>query len=254
MSKKLAGTLLIKNGVMYDYCFEAAIKSLQDLCDHVFIAYVESDDNTLEMLNTLADGKTTILSCRKEDWDSHEGRTKLSLFTNVAIEYAQAQGYEYQFNLQSDEVLDPDSFPYIKSAIELGEEGYYVTRHNLWGSTSHMLNVPQSRKPVSTQVGRLTKTNYRSVDDAESCLAPCSLDFINQIVIWHCGFIRDNRKHIAKIKEMQKNIFQFDSYDSRADLKEEFDWKDWGFTHDDLISLPKPLPKYLDKWISNLNK
>lgn len=239
---------------MYDYCFEAAIKSLQAFCQHVFIVYVESDDNTLDVLNTLGDGKTSVITCRKEDWNNHEGRTKLSAFTNVGIEQAQKEDYEYQFNLQADEVVEPQSIPYILQAVELGEEGYYVTRYNLWADETKMLSVPQSRKPVSTQIGRLTKTNYRSVDDAESCLAPCSLDFINLINVWHFGFIRDNTKHIAKIKEMQKNIFQFDNYDSRADLKPEFDWKDWGFTENDLIKIHKPLPIYAKNWVDKLNK
>ena len=117
-----------------------------------------------------------------------------------------------------------------------------------------MLDVPQSRKPVSTQICRLTKTNYLSVDDAESINCPASLDFINLISVWHMGFIRNPKKHIAKIKEIQKNIFKMDNYDSRADLKEEFDWKDWGFTEDDLIPISKPLPIYVQEWAANKNK
>jgi hypothetical protein len=79
------------------------------------------------------------------------------------------------------------------------------------------------------------------------------LNFINKIEIWHCGFIRDNKKHITKIKEIQQNIFQIE-YDKRADLKEEFDWKDWGFTDADLVPIHKPLPIYLKDWILKLNK
>lgn len=251
--KKLAGTLLIRNGCEFGYCFEAAIKSLQDVCCHVFVVEAGSTDDTMQVLQTLLDKKTTILQCTIEQWNEQQGREKLNYFSNIAIEYAQQQGYEYQFNLQGDEVLDPDSFQYIQKAIELGEEGYIITRHNLWGDTSMMLNVRQSRKPVSTQICRLTKTEYRSTGDAESVNCPASLDFINLINVWHMGFVRDNRKHIAKIKEIQGNIFGMD-YDIRADLKPEFDWKDWGFTHDDLISIPKPLPVYLNDWIKNLNK
>ena len=117
-----------------------------------------------------------------------------------------------------------------------------------------MLNVPQNRKPCSTCVNRLAKSHYRSVDDGENVATNgASLDFINLIEIFHMGFVRDSEKHIAKIKEIQGNIFGMD-YDKRADLKPEFDWKDWGFTHDDLIHIPKPLPVYLYKWVKNLNK
>ena len=40
----------------------------------------------------------------------------------------------------------------------------------------------------------------------------------------------------------------------KADLKEEFDWKDWGFTDADLVPIHKPLPIYLKDWILKLNK
>lgn len=253
MGKQLAGTLLIRNGCEFGYCFEAAILSLQDICDHVFVVEAGSTDNTLQVLKGISTNRTTILQCTKDQWDSQKGKEKLSYFSNIAIQYAEEQGYEYQFNLQGDEVLDPASFPYIKQAMALGEEGFLVTRHNLWGSTETQLNVPQSRKPVSTQICRLTKTNYRSDGDAESVNCHASLDFINKIEVWHMGFVRDNRKHIAKIKEIQGNIFGMD-YDKRADIKEEFDWKDWGFTHKDLVSIHKPLPKYVKSWVENLNK
>lgn len=253
MGKKLAGTLFVRNATEYDYCVEAAIRSLQACCDHVFVCEAGSTDDTFEVLQTVLDGRTTILQCTKEQWDAQVGREKLNYFTNIAIEYAQQQGYEYQFNLQSDEVIDRDSNRYINQAIELGEEGYLVTRHNLWGSPTTMLNVRQSRKPVSTQICRLTKTGYRSIGDAESVNCPASLDFINLIQVWHMGFIRDNKKHIAKIKEIQGNIFQM-GVDERVNLKPEFDWKDWGFTYDDLISIHKPLPVYVKDWVQKLNK
>lgn len=248
MGKKLAGTLFIRNGIEFGYCFESAIKSLHGICDHVFVVDAGSTDETWDVLSKLGLVNVTIIRCSVSDWESQKGREKLNFFTNIAINYAQQEGYEYQFNLQGDEILDPESYSYIKRAIKLGEEGYLITRMNLWGSDHTMLNVPQSRKPVSTQICRLTKTNYRSFGDAESVNCPASLDFINLINIWHMGFVREPKKHIAKIKEIQGNIFQME-VDKRAFLKEEFDWRDWGFEENDLIPVPKKLPEYL--WVSS---
>lgn len=253
MIKNLAGTLFIRQGVALDYCFEAAIRSLQAFCGHVFICYVQSEDETYERLKVVLTENTSVMVCSQESWDEQQGRQKLSYFTNRAIEWAQHMGYEYQFNLQGDEVITPESIPYIKRAVELGEEGYYVTRHNFWKDEHHVLNVLQSRKPVSTVVNRLTKTGYRSIDDAESIACNSSLDFINLIEINHYGFIRNNVKHIAKIKEMQQNIFLMD-YDKRADLKPEFDYRDWGFTEEDIIPHNKQIPPYAKEWLENRNK
>lgn len=254
MGKQLAGTLFIRNGISLDYCFEASIKSMQAVCDWVYVVYCESEDETLNVLKKIADNKTSILICVDEMWSQQKGKEKLSFFQNIGIEQAQTDGYEYVLLVQADECLHEDSIPFIKQALALDEEAYYCSRYNMWGSPMTMLNVPQNRKPVSTIVNRLTKSCFRSVDDGEGIATnTASLDFINRIEIFHMGFIRNNKKHIAKIKEIQGNIFGMD-YDKRADLKEEFDWKDWGFTHDDLIHIHKPLPMYLKDWIENLNK
>ena len=252
MIQNLAGVLFVRNGHSLDYCFEAAIKSMQSVCHTVIVTYCESNDGTLETLMSMEN--IHLLKCDEELWQSQKGREKLAYFQNLSIEYAQQQGYEYVLLVQADEVLDETSIPHIKQALALGEEAYYVSRHNMWGDKDHMLNVPQSRKPCSSVVNRLAKSCYRSVDDGEGIYTPpASLDFINKIQMWHMGFIRNNEKHIAKIKEVQGNIFLWD-YDKRADLKPEFDWKDWGFTHTDLIHIHKPLPIFVKEWVENLNK
>lgn len=248
MSKKLAGVCFVRNAIKYDYCIRACIDSMKAVCDAVYVAYVEGEDDTLSLLQDV-----NVIMFDQKAWESIQGREKISEFQNAAIQMAQDDGYEYCLLIQSDECLHQDSIPHIMQAVELGEEGYYVTRHNMWADAEHILNVPQSRKPVSTVVNRLTKTCYRSVDDGESILSPTSFDFINKIEIFHMGFIRDNQKHIGKIKEMQKNIFLMD-YDKRADLKPEFDWKDWGFTEKDLVKIHKPLPIYVQDWVAKLNK
>lgn len=254
MDKKLAGTLFIRQGVALDYCFEASINSMKAVCDKVFVVYVESTDNTLEVLKTLEDNKTTILFCSEQQWQEHKGKDKLSIFQNVGIDWAEKEGYEYVLLVQADEVLHQDSIPYIQRAMALGEEAYFVSRYNLWGSTETMLNVPQSRKPCSTVVNRLCKAKYRSFDDGEGMMTNgASLDFINLIEIFHVGFVRDNVKHLEKIKEIQGNIFLW-TPDERVNLKPYFDWHDWGFNDSDLVPIPKPLPIYLNKWVSNLNK
>lgn len=250
MGKKLAGVMFIRQGISLDYCFEASIKSMQSVCDMVIVCYCESTDGTLEVLQEIG-GDLQILFCNEEMWQSQKGKEKLSYFQNIAIEYAEKEGYEYILLIQGDEVLHEDAIPVIKRSLELNEEAYFCVRYNLWRSSKMMLNVPQNRKPCSTVVNRLAKSYYRSVDDGENLATnSASLDFINLIEIFHLGFVRDSAKHIAKIKEIQGNIFGMD-YDKRADLKLEFDWKDWGFTEKDLMPIPKKLPIFVEEWSKN---
>lgn len=247
INKFLAGTLFVHNGLSQDYSYHAAIESLQALCDHVIVVDAGSNDGTYEDILTLKNDKTTIIRLTYEDWVNQRGREKLNYFTNVAIERAQEMGFEWQINLQADEVIHEDSFPYIRKAIELDEEAYLVTRINLWGSPYTMLNVPQRRKPVSTQICRLTKTNYRSVGDAESIGAPACPDFINKINFFHTGFVRDRVKHIQKIKHIQRDVFLID-YDKRADISDTFNPWQWGFDRSDVVPIEGTLPKFVEQW------
>lgn len=245
--KKLCGTLFVYNGIKQDYCFEEAIHSLRYVCDYCVILDAGSDDGTAEKLKQFEDDKSMVIYLTPDDWKSKQGREKLSYFTNICIRKAQELGYDYQFNLQADEVLHEDSKWDIREAISLGEEAYFVTRQNLWGDPYHKLCVPQSRKPVSTQIIRLTKTEYRSVDDAESVYAPASMDYINLINIFHMGFVRDKVKHLEKIRHIQDDVFLMD-HDKRIDGMEKFDPWAFGFTEDDVSCIDTDLPIFVNKW------
>jgi hypothetical protein len=252
MGKKLAGITFIRNGVLLDYCFEAAVHSLQAICDHVFVVYVEGDDNTLEALEAI--GGITLITCARESWDEIKGKEKLSYFQNIGIQYAQQQGFDYCLLVQGDEVIHESSFPYIKRAVELGEESFFVSRINLWGSSRTQLNVPQARKPVSSVVNRLTKTSYRSVDDGESIAAPASLDFINLIRIYHMGFVRDKHKHCNKVRVMQEEVFGFSEMDKRVrDMNNVFD--PWiHFAKEDVLPIEEELPVFVREWAAQRDR
>src|SRR5690606_25582329 len=128
----------------------------------------------------------------KEEWDSQVGREKLSYFSNLAIDMLST---DWNFYLQADEILHEDSFPFVRKAIEDPQaDGYLIRRLNLWRDPLHMLNVPQERKPVSTEVIRLAKTKFRCVDDAESLGVTGMVGILGDIdnmVIYHMGFVRD---------------------------------------------------------------
>lgn len=244
----LAGTLIVYNGIKSDYCFVEAVNSLKDACDLVIIVDCGSSDGTQSILATLIDSKTKIINFSTEEWFRQQGREKLAYFTNKAIKEAKREGFEWQFNLQADEVIHEDSIPFIRAAIEKNNEGYWVRRINLWGNSQYQLNVPIERMPVSPQIIRLCKTNYLSIDDAESINCPASIDFFNEIRIYHMGFVRDKFKHIEKIKHIQKDIFLMD-YDKRVDsMPQGFEPLSMGFSRQDLIPIEEKLPKYIREW------
>lgn len=247
MGKKLAGTIFAHNAVKFDYCIKESIESLLGFCDHVYALDAGSDDGTDEIINSFDERVTKIILPRSE-WDAQEGREKLNYFTNIAIRKAQDDGFEYQFNLQADEIVHERSYQKIRQAIEKCEESYFSTRINLWKSPYLMLNVEHNRKPCSTEIIRLAKTIYRSVGDAESIGVPsASLEFINDIRIYHMGFVRDRKIMKYRSIHMQQEIFKIE-YDKKLDGIDYFEPDRWFDPEKDLVLINEPLPEVIKDW------
>lgn len=251
--KQLAGTMFVRNGIQYDYCFMEAIESLLYLCDAVYVVDAGSDDGTLEMLKTINDPKFVLIERTEKEWNQQKGKgqAKLCYFTDLAIEAAEKDGYEYSFYCQADEVIHEKSFLEIRKACNLKFEAYMVSRINLWGSPYYQLNVPQERLPCSKEVIRLAKTKYRSIGDAESINAPTVNNyFVDKIRMYHMGFVRDREKMVDKSINMQENVFELGSHDVKLDSGPAFKPELWFDFKKDLKLINEPLPKTVQKWAS----
>lgn len=252
MSKTLGGSLFIRNGEKFDFCYKEAISSLLEFCDKVAVCVVDTDDKTLyNVLGMAYDEKNPtkekfiVRVISNEDWEmmAFQGKHRLSIFTNYAIEILDT---DYVFNLQGDEIVDPGSYEWIRRAMHEGQEGYLCSRVNLWGSPYAQLNVPHARKPCSTEIVRLAKTCYRAYDDAESIAAPVDSKYLDKIKIWHMGFVRKREVHPGKIREMQGNIFRC-GVDEKLTGMEVFDSTKW-FEGSDLIPIEGELPPLIRQW------
>lgn len=247
--KTLVGTLFVYNGKSQDYCYLEALKCLQTFCDYTVVCDAGSTDGTAEELLRVCHGddQTSLICCDNAEWEAQKGKEKLNYFTNKAIEMADLMGFDYQFNLQADEIVHERSYAAIREAIETGAESIQCRRINLWGSPFTRLRVTPDRLPVSEIILRLAKTKYRSAGDAESLEADsCVTDFIEQIRIYHMGFVRDKKVHPKKIHDIQKNVFLMDP-DKKLEGMEVFDpWK-W-FDRSDVVPIGESLPILIHEW------
>lgn len=254
MVNKLGGTLFVKDGIKYDYCTAEAVASLKELCDEVVLLDAGSNDGTVELLKTFEDTKTKVICLPESAWNSIHGREKLSYFTNVAISYLTT---DWNINLQADEVISEHSFASIREAINKPDaEAFWVKRIDLFGDSKHYLNVPQERKPVGTEIIRLAKTKYQSIDDGQSLAAqPADWDYLNKITFFHLGFIRNKYVHTKKIKNMLVDVFQMGGNDPKVEaMGDVFDCWGLGFTKDDVQFLKEPLPKFVQAWAEERDK
>lgn len=250
--KTLGAATFCWNGNVQDYCFLQTIASLIDGCDEIAI-HAGGTDGTYEDIDEYL--KETIIPINKkifltrlteEEWHSVQGQEKLSVFSNVAIDNLSTDWFIY---VQCDEVLDERSQEYIRMAIEHDVDAYFVRRWNMWKDDKHILNVIQERKPCSDVVIRLAKKGHHCVGDAESLGANNVMIFgdIDLIQIWHVGYIRDKVKHLEKIRHVQTEVFLWGDYDVKAKDCTEFQPDRW-FSDADLLPIPRPLPKSIQKW------
>lgn len=240
----LGGATFIYNGRKFDYNHIETIQCLKELCDEVVVCAIPSDDGTIEDIRPLLDSKTRLILVDEELWNATHGKERLSYFSNIAIANLKT---DYVIYCQADEVIHQDSFPFIRKAISTGQEAFMCTRLNLWRDPYSMLNVQGSRNPCSPQVIRLAKSNYRCIGDAESLGAVCSMEFVKDILIYHCGFVRKREVMKPKIINMQQKVFDMADYDKRLDAHELFEPMDYFEPHE-LVPIPKPLPKWIQKW------
>lgn len=254
---KLAGTTFIRNGIEFDYHFKETIYSLLEATGHVFVVDAGSDDGTLEEIVFEFGGneRVSMIALKPEEWFAQTGKEKLSYFTNIAVHAAREAGYDYHFYLQCDEIVHERSYKAIREAITTGHEGFMVHRINLWGSPYRYLDVEQSRKPCSTEICRLAKTNYIAVDDAENIgVGNVSFDYLNQIEIYHMGFVRDIKVMKDKIHNMQVNVFGMAEHDSKLDLCDTFNPWLWFDKEEDTKIIEKPLPMLIREWAAERAK
>ncbi len=258
---KLCGTLIIYNGICTDYSYKEAIRCLVSLCDYVVVVDCGSTDGTADSLKEFESPHLEVIYRDKSEWDLMQGRTKLSYFTNIAIDRAKELGYDWQINLQADEIIGEYDFPAIRDAINNPvSDSYWTRRINLWGNSKWWLDVPDGRKPVGDIVIRLTKTKYHSIDDAQSIDAQHgSFDYLDKIRFWHVGFIRDAHKHVEKIRHMLTEVFLLDMDKGVEAMNGEFNPMGMGFTKEDLKPVTEPLPIFIKDWcrerdeINNVN-
>ena len=240
----LGGLIMIREGVKYDYCFQEAIRCLKALCDQIVIMAIDGDDDTLGLCEIQEDRKTMVVSCKKEEWDLHTGKERLSYFQNVGLPFL---GTDYYFLLQGDEIIHEDCFPAIREAIATGKEAFLCTRLNLWRDCETIISVPENRQPCSTQVIRLAKTNYKSVGDGESIDANADDSFLREILIFHYGFVRKKEVMKKQIIMMQEGVFNI-PHDKKLDGSDVFDSELW-FSGNDLAPLIYSHPKFIKEYI-----
>jgi hypothetical protein len=256
MNPTLGGSLVVADGLKYDYCFREAIASLAGLCDEIAVTFFNQED--LRAVPSYFPGLVISNLVEYSEWNSHGSQERISYWQN---ETSKLLSTDWYFSLQADEVIHEDSFPAVRAAILTHQDcsggafgvgsspqadGYMCTRLNLWGDCDHYLSLePESRMPVGQNIVRLARRGVPSYGDGQSLAPTCvSHCYTDQILIYHMGFVRDPRVYPLKAHRMGE-IYGWGD-DPR--IGEVFDPWNFGFKPEDCKPIPKSLPRYVRAW------
>ncbi len=112
--KFISGFTFIRNGVKLDYPFIESIRSIMPIVDEFVVVVVESEDDTLERVQSIKSKKIKII---EEKWreDLRGGGRLLEYYTDIAKDAAAGR---WLFYLQGDEVVHEKYLEYIKCALK----------------------------------------------------------------------------------------------------------------------------------------
>lgn len=131
----ISGFTFVRNAIRFDYPLRESLLSLMPLCDEVVVAVGRSDDQTLELVRTLDDGRLKII---ETVWDDslREGGRVLAQQTDIALSHCRGDWCIY---LQADEVLHEEDGPKLRAAIaaadsDAGVEALLMRYVHFYGS------------------------------------------------------------------------------------------------------------------------
>jgi hypothetical protein len=112
---KVSGFSFIRNAIKYDFPIEEAIRSILPLCDDFYVAVGDSEDDTLELIQSI-DPKIKIQETRWAD-DLLEGGRVFAEETRKAFEMIPDDS-DWCFCIQADEALHEKYYNTILEAMQ----------------------------------------------------------------------------------------------------------------------------------------
>lgn len=128
----ISGFTIIRNALQYDFPVVASIRSILPVCDEVVVNVGKSDDETLDLVRSIADPKIRIL---ESEWDMSKRNYVLGHETLRAM---RACRHPWGIYIQADEVLHENGARILQEAIQANDadsrvEGLLVRYLHFYG-------------------------------------------------------------------------------------------------------------------------
>jgi glycosyltransferase involved in cell wall biosynthesis len=223
----VSGFTIARNVIKYDYPVLEAIRSILPLCDELIVAVGKSDDDTLELIRSIADSKIKII---ETVWDDalREGGRVLALETDKAYAAINPKA-DWCFYIQADEVIHEQYYDAIRAEMvrwkdDVRVEGLLFGYNHFYGSFDYLAD---SRKWYRREI-RIVRKNERihSYKDAQGFRNSDNTKLRVKAIdafVYHYGWVKPPEAQQAKQESfhkmwhddswMEKNIPRVNQFD-----------------------------------------
>jgi hypothetical protein len=204
---KVSGFTFIRNAIKFDYPIVEAIVSILPVCDEFIVAVGNSEDETLELIQSIDSPKIKII---KTQWDEslREGGRVLASETNKAFA-AIAKDSDWAFYIQGDEVVHEKYLQTIQNEMlkhltNKKVEGLLFDYKHFYGSYDYLAD---SRKWYRREI-RIIRNNpkiysFRDAQGFQIDNRPLRVKKIDACV-FHYGWVKPPELQQAKQQSFHK--------------------------------------------------
>ncbi|MCD6565773.1 MAG: hypothetical protein J7K53_07490 [Bacteroidales bacterium] len=233
---KVCGFGFVRNAVKYSFPVVESVKSILPVCDKFIISVGESEDNTLDLVQTIYSDKLKIIH---SVWDDRlrKGGEVLAIETNKVFD-AIPEEYDWVFYMQADEIVHEKFLGTIREAMEKyvdqpEVEGFLFKYLHFFGSFRY---VADSRSWYRREVRVIRNDkNIRSFRDAQGFrkngkqLRVRALD----VFIYHYGWVKHPK--IMRDKALNNRRYWHPDEDIESGTYKQFHKEQFDFTKVDSI-------------------
>jgi len=208
MSTRLlvSGFTFVRNALIYDYPVVEAITSILPVCDEFIVNAGDSDDDTLQLIQSIPSDKIKIV---QSIWDKNlrTGGSVLAQQTNIALSHCTGM---WCFYIQADEVAHEQYLPIISEAVSTFAadnriEGLLFKYLHFYGSYQY---VGTSRRWYRNEV-RIVRNNigvysykdaqgFRISGNRKLCVKPI------HAYVYHYGWVKPPKVQQKKQRSFNK--------------------------------------------------
>lgn len=250
---KIAGFTFIRNAIQNDYSIIEAITSILPICDEFIIAHGNSDDATLELIQSINSPKIKII---QTIWDDtlREGGKTFALETDKAFQ-AISPDIDWAFYIQGDECVHEKYLSTIKKEMEIclnnpKIEGLLFKYKHFYGSYDFYAH---SRRWYHREIRIVkNKKGIHSYKDAQGFrLNDRKINVkLIEAYIYHYGWVKPPGGLTNKMRNFNKFYHKEDSWiDEKYPETYEFDYGN----ADQLIKFEDTHPKVFQERVTKSN-